>query len=244
MTSRGRILLADDEATFLSSTADLLRGAGFECETVADGEAALACAGAGTFDLLITDLEMPGNSDLELVRRIAESSGGLPVIILTGYPSVRSAIACIELPVAAYLVKPVVFTDLLARVESAVARFRSYRALESAERRLRDWRREFETVATVQRGSAPLPAPAIDAFLSLTLRNVMGSLTDLDQLGRALSGRPVDEHPCQLMNCPRGAQLLEAVRETIQVLEETKSAFKSKTLGELRHRLELLLGHV
>lgn len=244
MTSRGRILLADDEATFLSSTADLLRGEGYECETVADGEAALACAGTGGFDLLITDLEMPGNSDLELVRRIAETSGGLPVIILTGYPSVRSAIACVELPVAAYLVKPVVFADLLARVESSVARFRSYRALESAERRLRDWRREFETVASVQRGTDPLPAPAIDAFLSLTLRNVMGSLTDLDQLGRALSGRPVSEHPCQLMNCPRGAQLQEAVRETIRVLEETKSAFKSKTLGELRHRLELLLEHV
>ena len=244
MTTRGRILLADDEATFLSSTADLLRGEGYECETVADGEAALACAGTGGFDLLITDLEMPGNSDLELVRRIAESSGGLPVIILTGYPSVRSAIACVELPVAAYLVKPVVFSDLLVRVESSVARFRSYRALESAERRLRDWRREFETVASVPRGADALPAPAIDAFLSLTLRNVMGSLTDLDQLGRALSGRPVTEHPCQLMNCPRGAQLQEAVRETIRVLEETKSAFKSKTLGELRHRLELLLEHV
>jgi DNA-binding response OmpR family regulator len=243
VSARGRILLADDEATFLSSTADLLRREGFECETVADGEEALARASDG-FDLLITDLEMPGNSDLELVRRIAASSGGLPVIILTGYPSVRSAIACIELPVAAYLVKPVVFPDLLSRVESAVARFRSYRALESAERRLREWRLEFETVTSVQRGGAALPGPAVDAFLSLTLRNVMGSLTDLDQLGRALSGRSVEEHPCQLMNCPRGAQLLEAVRETIRVLEETKSAFKSKTLGELRHRLELLLGHV
>src|SRR5439155_11845286 len=140
-------------------------------------------------------------------------------------------------------IKPVVFPELLSRVESAVQRFRSYRALESAERRLRDWGKEFEGLAKVKGGDG-VPAPAIDVFLSLTLRNVMGSLTDLDQLGRALSGRPVDEHPCQLMNCPRGAQLLEAVRETIQVLEETKSAFKSKTLGELRHRLELLLGHV
>jgi hypothetical protein len=54
----------------------------------------------------------------------------------------------------------------------------------------------------------------------------------------------VKEHPCQLMNCPRGSQLLEAVRETIDVLEETKSAFKSKRLGELRHKLELLTEHV
>jgi DNA-binding response OmpR family regulator len=240
---RGKILLADDEVTFLASTADLLRREGFECATVPDGAAALAEAAQGDYDLLITDLEMPGNSDLELVRRIAQSSGGLPVIILTGYPSVRSAIACVELPVAAYLIKPVVFSELLSRVESAVQRFRSYRALESAERRLRDWRREFEGLANVKGGDG-VPAPAIDVFLSLTLRNVMGSLTDLDQLGRALSGRSVETHPCQLMNCPRGAQLQQAVRETIDVLEQTKSAFKSKQLGELRHKLELLLEHV
>jgi hypothetical protein len=96
----------------------------------------------------------------------------------------------------------------------------------------------------VNKGGVPIVGPAFDVFLSLTLRNVMGSLTNLDQLGRALSGRSVEEHPCQLMNCPRGAQLLESVRETIAVLEDTKSAFKSKTLGDLRHRLELLLEHV
>jgi DNA-binding response OmpR family regulator len=241
---KGRILLADDEATFLNATADLLRRESFECVTVADGAAALAQVKSGEFDLLITDLEMPGNSNLDLVRQIAETSGGLPVIVLTGFPSVRSAVACIELPVAAYLVKPVAFPELLSRVETSVARFRSYRALESAERRLRDWRREFENVSSVHRTGSPLAAPAIDVFLSLTLRNVMGSLVDLDQLGRALSGRAVDENPCQLMNCPRGAQLVAAVRETVQVLEETKSAFKSKALGELRHRLELLLQHV
>lgn len=243
MSSRGRILLADDEVTFLNSTAELLRREGYEVETVSDGSSALARAGEERFDLLITDLEMPGNSDLELVRQIAETSGGLPVIILTGFPAVRSAVACIELPVAAYLVKPVVFPELLSRVDAAVARFRSFRALESAENRLRDWRREFEGLSSVQRGPQA-SGPAVDMFLSLTLRNVMGSLVDLDQLGRALTGHSVAEHPCQLMNCPRGSQLLEAVREVIAVLEETKSAFKSKRLGELRHKLELLLEHV
>ncbi len=243
MTSRGRILMADDEDTFLNSTAELLRREGYECETAVSGTEALRKAAEGGFDLLITDLEMPGNADLDLVRRIAATSGGLPVIILTGYPSTRSAIACVELPVAAYLVKPVIFPELLSRVESAVARFRSYRAVESTERRLRDWTREFENLAQVQRTDG-VRTPAIDVFLSLTLRNVMGSLTDLDQLGRALAGQTVDQHPCQLMNCPRGAQLMEAVRETIAVLEETKSAFKSKTLGDLRRKLELLLEHV
>jgi hypothetical protein len=71
----------------------------------------------------------------------------------------------------------------------------------------------------------------------------MGSLTDLEQLGKALSQKPVGSHPCQLLNCPRGSQLREAVVETVKVLEETKGAFKSKTLGDLRRKLELMLAH-
>ncbi len=236
--SQGRILLADDEATFLNSTADLLRREGYECDTVSDGVAALARVEANPYDLLITDLEMPGNSDLGLVRAIAASRGGLPVLVITGVPSVRSAIACVELPVAGYLLKPVVFSDLLPKVEAAVSRFRSWQAMQQAEQRLVEWRRDYEQVTS---GTTNGTGNGIDVFLSLTLRNVMGSLTDLQQLGRALAGKPVDQHPCQLLNCPRGAQLQEAVRETIRVLEETKHAFKSKALGELRHKLELML---
>lgn len=241
MTDAGRILLADDEATFLDATADLLRAQGFTCETVSDGESALAAAAAQPFDLLITDLEMPGNANLELVRQIADQSGGLPVIILTGYPSVRSAVACIDLPVAAYLTKPVPFPELLDRVRRSVARFRSYQAMQRTEERLKTWRDEFTQMSTA--GAVGRETP-VDVFLALTLRNVMGSLTDLEQLGRALNQAPSSTHACQLLNCPRGSQLQEAIAETIRVLEETKGAFKSKALGDLRHKLELLLTHV
>ncbi len=236
--SRGQILIADDEPTFLNSTAELLRGEGFAVDTAGDATSALAAISAAAYDLLITDLEMPGNADLDLVQQVAHLSGGLPIIILTGFPSVRSAVASIELPVAAYLVKPVHFPELLKRVTSAVARFRSYQAMQSAEARLRDYRSQVEA----QPVGLPTEGQGVDTFLALTLRNVMGSLTDLEQLGRALSGQQsLQPHPCQLMNCPRGAQLQAAVEETIAVLEETKGAFKSKTLGDLRHRLELLV---
>lgn len=243
MTVRGRILLADDEETILQSTAALLQREGFECETVSDGVAALEAVNAQSFDLLISDLEMPGNADLALVRQIAERVGGLPVIILTGFPSTRSAIACIELPVTAYLTKPVQFDELLGRVEQAVARFRSYQSVRSAEQRLEEWRRDLRALPAAEPGAPGATGDSVDAFLTLTLRNVMGSLTDLQQLGRALAHQTVTGHPCQLINCPRGTQLQQAVQETIDVLEETKHAFKSKTLADLRHRLELLLAH-
>jgi DNA-binding response OmpR family regulator len=250
--SRGRILIADDEPTFLTSTAELLRREGFTVETATDGDAAVAAMVAarteGPFDLLITDLEMPGNADLDLVRQVAHLSGGLPIIIITGFPSVRSAIASIELPVAAYLVKPVHFPDLLTRVSSAVARFRSYRAMQHAESRLLADREDMATAGSAATLAAPATSPPsgseIDQFLGLTLRNVMGSLTDLEHLGRALAGQSRDtEHACQLINCPRGGQLRSAIEETIGVLEATRASFKSKALGDLRHRLELLLRH-
>ena len=234
----GRILFADDEATFLRATADLLRREGYEVDEVPDSESALQKVAEGRYDLLVTDLEMPGNSDLQLVRTIAEQSGGLPVIILTGYPSVRSAVASIELPVAAYLTKPVAFDQLLEKVRLAVSRYRSYQAMQSTEARLKEMQQQFADVAVTR------DATAVDTFLALTLRNVMGSLTDLQQLSRALSHAPVSGTPCQLLNCPRGAQLQAAVKETVDVLEETKGAFKSRTLGDLRRRLELLLDHV
>lgn len=239
MSDAGRILMADDEATFLEATADLLRREGYAVDTVADGATALASVRGTPYDLLITDLEMPGNQDLQLVREVAVASGGLPVIVLTGYPSVRSAIASIELPVAAYLTKPVSFDELLARVRTAVARFRSWQAMQRTEQRLAAWKEEVQQVVAAPGAGAS----AVDVFLALTLRNVMGSLTDLEQLGRALNQQPVDTTPCQLINCPRGRQLQAAVDDTIAVLEETKGAFKSKVLGDLRHRLELLRTH-
>ena len=124
MGRSGQILLADDDTTFLAASADLLRREGYECETVPDGTSALARLAEHPFDLLIADLEMPGNGDLQLVRSLEERGGGLPVIILTGYPSVRSAMACIELPVAAYLTKPVDFPVLMEKVKASVTRFR------------------------------------------------------------------------------------------------------------------------
>jgi DNA-binding response OmpR family regulator len=237
MLTRGRILIADDEQTFLSATADLLRREGYDVDTAGDGAAALERIGDAAYDLLITDLEMPGNADLSLVREVAASSGGVPIIIITGFPSTHSAIAAIDLPVTAYLLKPVRFEQLLPRVAAAVGRFRQYQAMRRTEERLAQWQADVQRIVPAD----GRPAPAVDAFLALTLRNVMGSLTDLEQLGQALAGAAPDAHPCQLLNCPRGARLQDALRQTVAVLEETKGAFKSKALGELRRKLEPLL---
>lgn len=237
MSSMGRILLADDETVFAEATADLLRREGYEVDTVADAPTAIAAAESSEYDLVISDLEMPGNDDLALLRRLAESRGGLPVIVVTGYPSTRSAMACIDLPVAAYLTKPIDFETLRDKSVDAIRRYRAWQAMRQSEVRAAAWRDELATFAEATPGGG-----SVDSFLTLTLRNVMGSITDLQQLGQAaIIGAPREAHACQIINCPRGAQLTQAIRETVSVLESTKGSFKSKALGDLRHKLELLL---
>jgi CheY-like chemotaxis protein len=207
-------------------------------DTVGDAPAAIAAVETEPYDLIISDLEMPGNDDMALLRDVIARHNGVPVIILTGYPSLRSALTCIDLPCAAYLTKPVVFDDLLAKVRSAVRRYRAWQAMRRSEERLAEWRTEMQ-----QLSSGEVAGGGVDTFLSLTLRNVMGSLTDLKEVGDALVSGEERTHTCQLINCPRGNQLYRAVQETVEVLESTKGSFKSKALGDLRKKLELLLSH-
>lgn len=238
MASEGRILLADDEPVFAAATADLLRREGYHVDTVGNAPAAIAAVEAEPYDLVISDLEMPGNDDMALLRAVIARHDGVPVIVLTGYPSLRSALTCIDLPCAGYFTKPVTFDDLLVRVRSAIQRYRAWQAMRRSEERLAEWRSDMQQLATLQPTGG-----GVDSFLALTLRNVMGSLTDLQEVGGALAGGETRVHTCQLINCPRGGQLYRAVEETVAVLESTKGSFKSKALGDLRKKLELLLQH-
>lgn len=119
--AQGRILLADDEPLYLNTTAELLRRAGFECETAVDAESALAILSQGQTDLLIVDLNMPGNLDLELLNVGRRDFPQVPMIVATGAPSLRSAIDSVRLRIADYLLKPLKFEDLVASIRRALA---------------------------------------------------------------------------------------------------------------------------
>lgn len=242
MAELGRILVADDEETFLHSTARLLRREGYECACASDATAVAEMLGAANYDLLIADIKMPGNAELELIRELPGLAKGMPVILVTGYPSLHSAIHSIHLPVVAYMVKPMDFQELLAQVRSAIERFRTYRAVCNTRQRLQEWRQDLESI---ERWTNLTPgdhsSTAVDAFLTLTLRNVVGCLADLKRLTQALALHSTEEDVCQLLNCPRSTALTDALVETIGILEKTKSAFKSQDLEKLRKKLEGLV---
>lgn len=238
----GRVLIADDEVIFLESTGDLLRREGYECDCVPDADAAVQRLQEGQYDLLIADIKMPGNPELELIHRIPQLAPGMPVILVTGYPSLRSAVQSVNLPVVAYLIKPVSLEELLKHVREHTERCRMYRAVREAQQHVQGWIDELDKLEQVMRTPAKVEDGdlPVDAFVSLTIRNIVGSLADLRRVVDAMTkGR--DEPAEALYSLPQPTRLMAAIEETIGVLQKTKSAFKSKDLGELRKKLEGLV---
>jgi len=238
----GRILVADDEETFLLATSDLFRREGFLCDSVADAADALRTLRDGDYDLLVADIRMPGNRGLELVKELREVAPGVPIILVTGYPSVESAVESIELPVVAYMIKPVDFDELLVRARAAIDYHRTHKALSEARQRAHMMLENLEEAAkaadvTAGRGSGAL----LDAFISHTLQSVTEGLLDLQQVTAALAGDKRAGDACRLLACPRRQTLRQALRDAIDALHETKTTFRSKALERLRKQLEVVL---
>lgn len=118
---KSKILIADDEPLYLRTTGDLLRKAGYDCVCVADARAALDALSQDSFDLVLSDLNMPGNLKLELLHQEREKWPHIPLIVITGVPSLPTAIESVRLGIADYLLKPVKYEDLLSSVRRALA---------------------------------------------------------------------------------------------------------------------------
>ena len=117
-----KILIADDDETFLLATTDLLRREGYECYNATDAMTVIEILKSAKFDLLISDINMPGNTGLELIKKLPEIAEGLPVILITGGPYSDTQIQSLKPPVTACLKKPLDFEELLMHVRCSIGR--------------------------------------------------------------------------------------------------------------------------
>ncbi|MFG0254901.1 MAG: sigma-54-dependent transcriptional regulator [Rhodopirellula sp. JB053] len=115
-----KILIADDEPLYRETTAEFLREEGFECVCVEDAHDAIDVLQNHSFDLILSDLNMPGNLKLELLQEGRTAYPETPMIIVTGVPSTESAIESVRLGVTDYLLKPVKLDELLIAVQRAL----------------------------------------------------------------------------------------------------------------------------
>lgn len=232
----------DDGEIYLLATAHLLRAEGFHVDCAQGGDEALCLLEAQDYDVLVSDILMPGNPDMEMLKRIPARNAGLPVILATGYPSAQTAIQAIDLNVLAYLVKPAAFPDLLARVREGVAQRRVQRAVQASSRRVQDWAREWEDLATSLSRSSRAGVFSVQQMLGMILGRMGETLLDLKNLvDLSLADGESGTGTCPVLRCPRLEMYEALIREGIETLERTKSSFKSRELGDLRQRLEQMV---
>src|SRR3989449_5059174 len=225
------ILVVDDEERQREIYRDILRDEGYDTETTASGESALRLLGQKRFDLVLTDLNLTGMTGIELLSGILAADPTVAVVLITGYPSIQSAIEATKKGVYQYLEKPVDRDRLLAVVGEV-----------------------FQHLATLKQtilGSSP----ATKAMVRMILKVAPASHTVLilgeSGTGKELVARQIHNHsprhanPFLAVNC---AALTETLLES-ELFGHEKGAFtdahqQKKGLFDRAHHSTLFLDEI
>jgi EAL domain-containing protein (putative c-di-GMP-specific phosphodiesterase class I) len=117
----GRVLVVDDERIVARVLARVLESAGHQVQACFDGSEALGLLDRNEFDVVLSDISMPGLDGIELLRAVRARDLDLPVVLITGAPSMDSAIHAVEYGALRYLQKPVESAVLCQSIERAVS---------------------------------------------------------------------------------------------------------------------------
>jgi DNA-binding NtrC family response regulator len=116
-----RILVVDDDHGQRSLLETFLRAKGYRTQSAASGEAALQLLAEEPFSMIISDVRMTGMSGIETLRRVREKHHDLPVLLVTAFADIRSAVSAMRDGAVNYLAKPIDLDELMATVRLALA---------------------------------------------------------------------------------------------------------------------------
>jgi two-component system response regulator HydG len=117
---KARVLVVDDEASARSGLEKLLKQEGYAVDVAASGAGAMEIVNDHPVDVVVTDLKMPGMDGVELMKQLRVTEDHLPVIVVTAFGDVASAVTAMRAGANDYLTKPVDFDALLLSIERAL----------------------------------------------------------------------------------------------------------------------------
>jgi DNA-binding NtrC family response regulator len=158
-----RILVVDDDPDLRLTLDDFLSSRGFRVVSARTGADAIKLLGTSAFDIVVTDLIMPGVDGLAVLRAARESNPLTDVIVMTGYSSLKAAIESIRCGAFDYLAKPFE----LVQIEIVVSRIMEHQRLAAENRRLS---RQL-SLLTKRSESVEVRLGAIEALLSSLVAN-------------------------------------------------------------------------
>ena len=122
MAAKPKLLIVDDELLIRDLLYDYFKSRDYDIAVAESGQGALAQLEESRFDTIILDLKMPDMDGLELTAKIRAGDEHVPIIIMTGYPSMETAIEAIRKRADDYFIKPFNLRQMNKAVESALTR--------------------------------------------------------------------------------------------------------------------------
>jgi two-component system response regulator FixJ len=190
-----RILIVDDEAPIRALLGEHLQMVGYQVMLAANGSAALETLAAGEFDLVLTDVRMPGMTGLELLRELGAKQASLPTIVITGHGDISLAVEAMKAGAVDFIEKPF--------EEEAILR-----AVRMAEQRARKEGRQSEDSAALAAKLASLSERERQVLQGL----VAGHANKVIAFNLGISPRTVEVYRANLMTKMQAKSLSELIR--------------------------------
>jgi DNA-binding NtrC family response regulator len=220
------ILLADDEQTFREMLAKVLREESLTVTAVDNGLDAIECLRRKPYAVAILDIQMPGADGIKVLREIMNTQPDTRVIIITAYGTVERAVEAIKLGACDYVVKPVIFDDILVKIRQHLHFSALERENQQLKRALQD---EFDIAQII--GQSPEIQMVLDMVrkVSQTKSNVL--ITGENGTGKELAARAI--HSLSSQNGNRFVAVnSSAIPETLlesELFGHIKGSFTSAT---------------
>jgi CheY-like chemotaxis protein/glycine cleavage system H lipoate-binding protein len=220
-----RILVVDDEEVVLGAVGKILRKIEHPIDTATSAEEALELLREASYDVVITDLMMPRMNGLELMRRMRETGGDSLTIMLTGYPSVQTALKAKKLGAFEYVTKPFTRQELLSVVVRALRQSEAAHTAHRTSARIgplesvymipdHSWVR-LEPDGTARVGMMPAFASSIGDILDIELP-AQGCRLEQGRIGIVLRAEDDIEH---CVHSPLSGRVLEVNKNLEENIE-------------------------
>src|SRR5438067_754409 len=201
--SKAKILVVDDEPTILLTLTAILEHEGYDVDSAPGGAEAISAIRQHHYDLVLTDLKMPGVDGLAVLEEVRKSSPHSVTIMMTGYGSLHSAIESVQAGAYEYLVKPTEVEQLKLAVQRSLERKRLS---------------EIDTLYRIQRTIASDLEPAAIAHeVAEAARNVL----DVSYAGLAMIAMHSAEPELEPLLCDRALHKLLSAGEIVSANSDT-----------------------
>jgi DNA-binding NtrC family response regulator len=222
MNESVNILIIDDEESIRDSCTQVLKKQGYGAKAARDGEEGLKFFKKEFFHLVFLDLKLPGIDGMEVLNKIKEENPGTPVIIITGYASITSAVECMKRGAFDYLAKPFGPEELRILTKKALESRKIYFENISLRKELEDIS-EFDMVV----GKSKVMEKVMDIIKRISSSDSTVLITGESGTGKELLAREIHKHsprknaPFVVVDC--GA-LVETLFES-ELFGHTKGSF-------------------